>query len=80
MGLSQEAIDRIFAVTKERVERMQAEFAARCPDGIVVLPFQCYSCDQWKENFALMTGDGLPMCTDCISGFEEIMQGEPSVP
>lgn len=65
MPISPEEFARITAAVGERVVRMQAELKIDA-DGTLVLPFRCYGCDRERYDFALMTGDGLPMCVACI--------------
>lgn len=36
--------------------------------GVFPIPFRCYGCDEMKANFGMMTGDGCPLCDDCLNG------------
>lgn len=38
-------------------------------DGVLVVPFVCYGCEESRDDLALMTGDGLPLCIRCL-GFQ----------
>ena len=61
------AVERIYVAGLARINRMKAEL--RFDDaGCLLLPFRCYGCDQMKTNLCMMTGDGLPLCTDCFEG------------
>lgn len=43
-------------------------------DGVIPIPFQCYSCDKMKSDYALTTGDGVPMCEQCIRNITAILE------
>lgn len=58
-------IQAIYEAGMRRIEELRRELRFD-EAGILQLPFRCYGCDQVKANFSMMTGDGLPMCTDCI--------------
>lgn len=70
-------IEAIYVAGQARIDRMRAELK-RDADGCLVLPFRCYGCDEWKANLCMMTGDGLPLCTDCFDGCVEA--ASPKVP
>lgn len=58
-----------------RIEQMRAELPEK---GMIPLPFRCWGCDRQRFDLALVTGDGLPMCVECL-GFqptEEIVYGQ----
>lgn len=54
----------------ERIDELRKQIGE---DGVITIPFRCYGCDQQKSKLSLITGDGLPMCTDCVKVFTESM-------
>jgi len=48
-------------------------------DGIVTLPFRCYGCDRERDDFGMTTGDGVPICKDCLEGprMDHLIGGPP---
>lgn len=67
-------------------DHVKAVYAAGCAridelrkqvddDGVVPLPFRCYSCDGSRDDFGLLTGDGVPICMKCIGGMEAALEG-----
>lgn len=35
-------------------------------DGILFMPFKCFHCEDMKTDFGMTTGDGVPVCEECI--------------
>ena len=64
-------VEKIYQAGLVYIDRIRS--LNRWEDGILVLPFQCYGCDEQRTDLFMMTGDGLPMCRRC---FESVC-GEP---
>lgn len=48
---------------KPRIDRLKLQVDS---NGICAIPFVCYNCDKSKSDFALINGDGCPMCEECV--------------
>jgi hypothetical protein len=46
-----------------RVDACRVQIGA---DGVCPVPFVCFICDQRRHDFALLTGDGVPVCWACF--------------
>lgn len=68
-----EHVKRIYLEGCKRIDRCREQLQ---PDGIVPIPFRCVSCEEQRDDLAMMTGDGLPLCVKCL-GFvpDESMVG-----
>lgn len=64
-------VEAIYQAGLARIERIRA--ANSWEDGVLVMPFTCYGCEEHRTDFFLRTGDGLPMCRKCF----ESMSGSP---
>lgn len=56
-------VRRQYAAGCERIDELRKQVDA---DGYVPLPFRCYGCDASRTDFAVVTGDGVPMCVGCL--------------
>jgi len=72
-------VQRMYEEGQARIDQMKIDLAKECPDGVLRLPFRCSGCDRRRTDFALMTGDGLPMCQGCIDGCVAAMSGGVAV-
>lgn len=57
-------MDQYEKEVKTRIEKLKKQVDA---NGIVSIPFVCYLCDKEKSDFALVSGDGCPICEECIT-------------
>lgn len=60
-------------VVKPRIDRLKTQVDAT---GIVSIPFVCYGCDKTKSDFALVNGDGCPMCEECVGRCVDALEGK----
>lgn len=65
-------IEAIYLAGQKRIDEMKAALPA---DGMIPLPFRCYSCDEMRSDFRMKTGDGLPLCGKCFDGCVDAMSG-----
>jgi len=68
-----EHVKRIFLKGQAWIEQLRKQFDEA---GILILPFRCYGCDEMRSDFAMMTGDGVPMCNGCINRFTDTLEGK----
>jgi hypothetical protein len=64
-------VEAIYQAGLVRIERIRRK--NRWDDGVLVVPFQCYGCDEQRIDLFMMTGDGLPLCRRCF----ESVSGSP---
>lgn len=58
-------VKRIYEAGCVRVDKAREQIG---PDGTVPIPFTCYGCDKPRDDFAMLTGDGVPICLVCMGG------------
>jgi hypothetical protein len=58
----------IYERGQRRIDEMKRNISEEMRDGMLPIPFRCYGCDEMREDFCLMTGDGLPLCAACFEG------------
>jgi hypothetical protein len=58
-----EHVKATYAARCERIDRLRQQLGM---DGVVPLPFTCDFCDRPRCDFAMLTGDGLPLCGECF--------------
>ena len=57
-------VKAIYLAGCERIDELRKQVA---DDGAVPLPFRCYGCDRMRCDFAMMTGDHVPLCAECLN-------------
>lgn len=62
-------VRRIYEAGRVRIDELRRENVDA--DGTVLIPFRCYLCDERKAAVSTITGDGLPICTDCLPPLTE---------
>ncbi len=58
-------VKRIYIAGTKRIDKSREQLDPET--GAIPIPFICYGCELEKIKIALINGDGLPMCTDCIN-------------
>lgn len=66
-----EHVKRIYEAGCVRITELRKQIG---PDGVCPIPFRCWSCDQQRSDFGLMTGDGVPLCGRCFDGGVEALR------
>ena len=61
-----EHVKRIYLAGSERINLLRVQMG---PDRICPIPFRCWLCDEMRSDFAMLNGDGVPLCIKCL-GFD----------
>ncbi len=57
-------VERIYQAGLVQIAETKA--LNRWEDGVLVMPFVCHWCRCRRTTFALMLGDGVPICGECL--------------
>lgn len=57
-------VRRMYYATCDRIDELRKQVD---DNGCVPIPFDCYLCNESRSDFAMVTGDGVPICEGCIS-------------
>ncbi len=64
-------VKQIYEAGCRRIDELRKQME---PDGVCPIPFRCYGCDGVRDDFALLTGDGCPMCEGCVGRCTDAME------
>lgn len=60
-------VEAIYVSGQEYINGLKAQ-CKYDEDGVLILPAPCYGCAKLVTDIAMITGDGLPLCTECFGG------------
>jgi hypothetical protein len=60
-------VEAIYVKGMERINRLKAQLRYD-EAGILILPAPCEFCERPRTDIVMMSGDGLPICSECFEG------------
>jgi hypothetical protein len=76
VSISPEALDRLMKDGQARIDKLKARVRYD-EDGVMLLPTPCELCEKDVIDIALITGDGVAICSRCFNGTVDALNGVP---